>query len=816
MRQRRTLLLGERSVALLRLGNRLPGAACSRPFRLFAVTVALALSSCSDPLGMESDPHAGGTPVARLTATLTRVLSESGNKARYTVALRNMDSRGSPVPLAPLAWKTIPATDSVLGDSVFDADGRATLQWYSLDTSATVHLLELSSGRTAATTVTAVPKAVGSDTFPAPDSSARVDTVLGYLQGGVAVRAVDQAGGPVRGVALRLAVVLGGGTVDDQELVTDANGLARTRWRLGKRAGPQSVEVRTAEQPDFRDRPASGVGIVDLQSGATAQPGQPLQIGASALPGAPIRLTVSGDTVRRDALGARVRAPVLGEDAYGNLLVAPAVRLSSLDTNVVQVSPDGLLLTTGNGLGRVRVSAGTATASFVVDVRQVPVRVVASANPDQLYWLGAHTVVGAAVLDRLGAPLRGSKPAVRSLTPTMLSVVAGDSVRALAAGTGVIEVSYAGLADSVPISTKQVPARIVLPSATDTMDLGQSQPLAVQVLDSGGSVIATPPLALRSDNDSVVTPGTPASLNARLPGETNVSIQSGPAAANLLVTVEGVALLADGVPNPDVTALSAASVIELTNGRIRLLRHPRLSEKAAFEMDVRVGRDWVPATVYGAGDWTYVTSTVLTAPTSMAIVENTPDRVAISMRFGNHMFDPVLEKFPSSYQETPYPFTKTVWLRPREYGYYSWIQTEGTMPWSGTEQEIGFGGLFGPARIRTGQLDFITDTLRRHKFFNGPPAVPDAAEFDLSGDPLMRVLVPLPEAPMISPVFPGWGYGSVFVHRVNDFSSYGAYLYAAPRSVVTSPRQICQNAWQQAPFSLRTLSQSELDVCGPS
>jgi hypothetical protein len=76
--------------------------------------------------------------------------------------------------------------------------------------------------------------------------------------------------------------------------------------------------------------------------------------------------------------------------------------------------------------------------------------------------------------------------------------------------------------------------------------------------------------------------------------------------------------------------------------------------------------------------------------------------------------------------------------------------------------------------------------------------------------------VPLPEAPMISPVFPGWGYGSVFVHRVNDFSSYGAYLYAAPRSVVTSPRQICQNAWQQAPFSLRTLSQSELDACGPS
>jgi hypothetical protein len=136
------------------------------------------------------------------------------------------------------------------------------------------------------------------------------------------------------------------------------------------------------------------------------------------------------------------------------------------------------------------------------------------------------------------------------------------------------------------------------------------------------------------------------------------------------------------------------------------------------------------------------------------------------------------------------------------------------MPWQGTELEVGFGGLFGPARIATGQVQFRTDTLTANNNFNLTP-VPDAALFDLDGDPLMRVLVPLPEAPMISPNFPGWGYGSVFVHRL-DYQSYGAYMYAAPRSLPVSPRQLCQQAWATAPFPLRTLSAAEAAHCGGS
>ncbi len=702
-----------------------------------------------------------------------------------------------------------------MGDSTSDADGVANLRWYALDSLAPVHALEIRSGLVAMARIAARPSATGTTALPGADSLGRVDTVLAYLRGGISVRALDSRGKSVGGLPLRAAVISGGGTVDDQELMTDSNGVATTRWRLGSIAGPQSVEVRIAQGPDFNSGPDSGVRLLDLHSGLAAPGGEPLRIGAGALPGAPRQLTIGADTLRRDAIGAGVMPAVLGRDTYGNLLAQPVLRLRSADTSVARLALDGLLRTAGNGVTYVEADAGTAKASFVVEVRQAPVRLVSSVNPARLYWVGARAVVGTSVLDRLGAPITSASPTLRSLTPSLLTVVTGDSVQALSPGLGAIEATYASLADTLPITTQQVPATIVLPTVSDTMGMGQSQTLAIQVLDSGGSVIADPPLVLHSDDDSIVAVAPSSSLNARLPGQSMVSIQSGPVTASLIVTVEGVALLADGVPNPDAAALAAARVIELTNGRVRLRWHPGLSEKAAFEMDTRIGQTWLPATTRGVGDWVYVTSAVVTPPTAITLVENTPERIGLSMRFGDHLFDPARFGFPSWYQTTPFPFTRTLWLSPRQYGYYTWVQTEVTMPWVGTELEVGFGGLFGPASIRTGQLQFQTEDLTSHMFFNTPP-VPDAAEFDLFGDPLIRVLVPLPEAAMISPVFRGWGYGSVYVHRVNDFSSYGAYLYAAPRSTPVSPRQLCQDAWREAPFPLRALSQAELDACGPS
>jgi hypothetical protein len=344
------------------------------------------------------------------------------------------------------------------------------------------------------------------------------------------------------------------------------------------------------------------------------------------------------------------------------------------------------------------------------------------------------------------------------------------------------------------------------------VDLGQVRTVSAQVFDSGGAQIIGASIQLQVSDSSRLVPLGADSFTTVFPGDETLQVVSGPAQAPYQVTVEGVALLVDGVLTTDPAAVAVARTLELNNGRVRLRWHPRMSERGGFEMDVRTGASWNGATVRGAGDWLYVTSTVLTEPTSITVVESSPTQLAVAMRFGNHRFDPVLAKYPSYYQNEPFPFTRTLWLRPREYGYFSWTEIERTMVWPNTELEIGFGGMFGPATIRTGAITFQTDTLHHHNRFN-VAAVPDAAELDLRGDPLMRVLVPLPEAPMISPLFPGWGYGSVYVHR-SVYESYGAYLYAAPRALAVSPRQICVNAWTQAPFALRALTANELAACG--
>jgi hypothetical protein len=216
--------------------------------------------------------------------------------------------------------------------------------------------------------------------------------------------------------------------------------------------------------------------------------------------------------------------------------------------------------------------------------------------------------------------------------------------------------------------------------------------------------------------------------------------------------------------------------------------------------------------VRGAGDWLYVTSTVVSEPTTITLSEVTPRRIAVAMRYGQHRFDPVLGRFPATYQNEPFPFTRTLWLRPREYGYFTWVQLERTMVWRGTELEVGFGGIFGPATVRSGSSTFRTDAMTEHTRF-ALDYGPDAAELDLDGDPLVRVLVPVPEAPMISPVFPGWGFGSVFVHR-QDYRSYGAYLYAAPRSVAEPGRRLCEHVWATLPIVVRQLTPSERAACG--
>jgi len=774
---------------------------------LLVVALGVCLS-CTIPLderslGGEGSPTAAA---AELTAHLTWFRHDSSGPDEYLIEVQSLDLGRAPLPRSPLSWVAASPLDSVAGPALTGMDGRADIVWRPhrlVEDGA--RFLEIRSGTGAVVRLATASAPSSSEDGTALLLPGSPDTVGATVREGVRVEVVDAHGRPVPGVPLRLEVPVGSGSTSQHSVVTDRVGRMTVDWHLGTSAGSQSVSIR------FESRVVD-LQLRDVRSGQASSPGSRLTVRRTALPASATSVTLADSSLAADAVGAQLRILAAARDKHGNVVLQPRLHLATLDSSVVQPQADGTLRTTGPGSTMVRVNTGDAVDTLRVTVTRRPVTLQATSASPLLTRIGGRTDVSAAISDRLGSPLRATGLQFRSLTTSILGLAGVDSVVALAPGTGSIEVGYGGLYDTVTIAVAQVPASVVLARAVDTMDLDQVGSVPAQVFDSGGTLIVGAPIRLQSDDVSRVAPLAADSFVAALPGEATLKVISGRAQASYRVTVEGVALLVDGVRTFDPAAVAVARSLELINGRVRLRWHPGLSERGGFEMDVRTGATWNGATVRGAGDWLYVTSTVLTEPTSITVVDAGPAQVAIAMRFGNHRFDPVLAKYPSYYQNEPFPFTRTLWLRPREYGYFSWTEIERTMVWPNTELEIGFGGMFGPATIRTGAITFQTDTLHHHNRFN-VASVPDAAELDLRGDPLMRVLVPLPEAPMISPLFPGWGYGSVYVHR-SVYESYGAYLYAAPRALAVSPRQTCANAWTQAPFTLRALTAPELAACG--
>ena len=761
--------------------------------------------SCSESLAEPAGPSDAASASVTVEASLKNSEHDSTGRSAYTLDLVGTTAIGTPASGAPLSWSSYVGSDSVLGEPGFGPDGTATLRWVTHDTLAPLHLLEIWSGEGPVLRIAGRPSSRLVPGTRLPGTLTRVDTVKAVESGAVAVRLIGQGNVGLGGQTLEVRVT-GGGRVDPVRLTTDPTGYAAATWQLGPTAGTQSLEVSA---------PASrGSRLVDVPSGTIARLGQPLTLPALALPGAPQALKLGADTVVTNTIGARIHVPAMVHDAYGNIIAQPPLSLSSPDSAVAAKHPDGSLHAVAAGIARVYASAGTATDSFHVLVIQQPVTIGVTVANQALNYLGARTALKASAVDRLGAALPASSIRMRSLDGSVADLTAPDTVAALAPGLARIEVSVPGAAaDTVTLTVAQVPAAIALLRTADTLDLDQAGPIPITVRDSGGALIAGPALALSFGDTTIAARQAPDSVLATFPGQTTVKVQSGTAIATYDLTVEGTALLVNGVRTTQVGDVTGAQTLQLSNGRVRLHWGPESVERGAFLMETRVGTGWVPANVRGAGDWLYVTSTVTTNPTSITIQAATPTQISVAMRYGNHWFQPAVAGFPSNYQAQPFPFTRTMWLNTREYGYYSWTQLDTTMQWAGTELEVGFGGLFGPASVTTGSIQFRTDTLSANLNFDTTLA-PDAVQFDLDGDPLMRVIVPLPEAPLISPFFPGWGYGSVYIHRL-DYKSYGGYMYAAPRGVAVSPRALCLQAWSEAPFPLHQLTPAQTAACGP-
>lgn len=205
------------------------------------VTLAIVAAACDsatgiNPRGVEAIRFADGTAT---TGTAGEPLSGS-------VAVRVEDASGQPVPEQPVEFRVLSGGGSVAPPgTATDTDGTAQATWTLGPTAGEPQVLvavavgrggvELASDTlhaTAAAGSGSMVTAVGSTTVAGTQGSAIADSL--------AVRVADARGNPVQGVTVRWSTA-DGGRLEPESSVTDAAGIARSRWLLGDAGNPQTA-----------------------------------------------------------------------------------------------------------------------------------------------------------------------------------------------------------------------------------------------------------------------------------------------------------------------------------------------------------------------------------------------------------------------------------------------------------------------------------------------------------------------------------------------------------------------------------------------
>jgi Bacterial Ig-like domain (group 1) len=242
---------------------------------------------------------------------------------------------------------------------------------------------------------------------------AQVLVVSGDMQSGtvgeelaqpLVVRVVDERDRPVRNQLVNFVVTAGGGSVFAGSAITNAQGEARERWKLGTVAGDtQRVEARAVD-------PSTGQALVFATFRAIGTPGAPAALAAV---GSLARTGMTGQPIA-DSLAVKV------SDQYGNGVPGVTVTWSA-GAGSGTVSP-GSNTTGADGVARAQWTLGmqvTAQQTAMAAAAGRSVQFQAQATPS--YTLvrvsgdGQNGITGTALADSLvvkavdaaGAPVAG-------------------------------------------------------------------------------------------------------------------------------------------------------------------------------------------------------------------------------------------------------------------------------------------------------------------------------------------------------------------------------------------------------------------------
>lgn len=264
----------------------------SRPGRHRIVLAVEGDTSIATSVVADADPLPENTRIIPAGGVLT---GSVGQALQAPVAVRVVDSVGSPVTDVPVSWAADGGGTIIAGGPRTDSIGEARARWtLGLRSGPQQAYLQVGSSRAVprfTVDATALPGLAAS--LAAPRTASLRGEVGRRLPAAIEFRVADGAGNPVPGVPV--VVRPASGSVSARVPVTDSTGRASVVWTLGSAAGLQRLR-------------ASVTGI-----------GRPLELTAQARPGSPAKATLDG--IPASAMAGRPLAQAVAcvvTDVYGN------------------------------------------------------------------------------------------------------------------------------------------------------------------------------------------------------------------------------------------------------------------------------------------------------------------------------------------------------------------------------------------------------------------------------------------------------------------------------------------------------------------
>lgn len=326
-----------------------------------AALIATVASACTDATPVESVKQSY-VPSAITAVGGNGQTAPVNGTLPQPIVVRVTDATGQPIRGALVRWTAGPASGAVSPQTaVTDAEGLAGTRWTVGATAGPQSLAAaLIVGDQPVSTATFAATAVaGAVTTLQPlAGDFQVDTVGALLKDTLTIRALDAQGNPVRNAPVTWVVAAGTGTVVSLAPFTDATGMAKARWVLGRTTGLQLVQV-------------------------TVGNGAPFTFSAQARSGNPKLLSVeSGNNQSLVPIGSTLPQPITVKvvDGFGNA-VGGTVATFAATAGGGYFTP-ATVITDSDGKATARwtmgtradvVNTGTVTVGgLVADLRAVP------------------------------------------------------------------------------------------------------------------------------------------------------------------------------------------------------------------------------------------------------------------------------------------------------------------------------------------------------------------------------------------------------------------------------------------------------------